>query len=878
MAETIGTIIGIIVVVIIIISPFALIAWLVIWLVRRRNRKQTPSQVSSASTRANKASAVAPPGYYEDAERPGFQRWWDGERWVPRNAEVPHAAEQSTVAPTPKIANASRDGAATSTSALSPVIHPRREAVNPPTLLASAPPQTTSKVTELPASQPVKDGDRIRGVAWIGPGQSVSIAGYAIPDAMIYVGRKLSAPQRSVEPSLINPSLRVNSRQPDTEGHGLNYWPAYDQISPESRAAYLEWLARGRRNPSAPLGYVFLFMYGLERRVLVDMQGSDSLNSELVPIRAEMQALMDVYATQSYSFQSYAKGFVDVIDIMINAGRTTDTPESIPPLLAINRWEIPIDLKIAIGVFAADKDPVPAPWALAWAWFNPEIRMRTGATRCTAEFAQLFLKEYTDTFGAGMKVAPGATKIGMTYSAASAGIGSAKLGMERIPDVFTFAKPTRALTTISESVQESLESFSRYVGRNPDGRDSLNALALLPQHLIDRSVNPELQSIRDWLTELVGTSDRVVIPGIELLKRWRPSAPANLTKAESTPLIQLLGKLHFGIEPDVRFGGPPLSTDNPLVLFPITNDFPLSPSRSYETATTLTHFAAAVGAADGEVSDHEIQTFLPSIESTLDLSAAEKSRLAAHFEWLTASPAKLTGLTKRIALLTDSQRVDLGGLLVSVAAADGRITAPEMMALTKIFGLLGLDQADIASRVFAAQSSPNAASREPITVRVAVPGAPGIPIPPRPQSVSVAPGTVVLDEETIRRTLHESASVSELLRGIFDDDQGQPTTLKVDATPTRSPGELIVPMRPSEPTPASIAGLDEAHSALVRQVASRESLSHLEFEGLAQAQNVMPIGAIDTINEVAFDVSEEPLLEGDDILTINPHALQEMLK
>jgi hypothetical protein len=260
MAETIGTIIGIIVVVIIITSPFALIAWLVIWLVRRRNRKAAPSQVSSASTRANTEPAVAPAGYYEDAERPGFQRWWDGERWAPRDPEVPNTAQQAIVAIRPKIANASRDGAATSADALSPVIHPWQEAENPRTPLASVPPQTRPKGTELPAAQSVKDGDRIRDVAWIGPGQSVSVAGYAIPDAMIYVGRKLSAPQRSVEPSLINPSLRVNSRQPDTEGHGLNYWPAYDQISPESRAAYLEWLARGRRNPSAPLGYVFLFI------------------------------------------------------------------------------------------------------------------------------------------------------------------------------------------------------------------------------------------------------------------------------------------------------------------------------------------------------------------------------------------------------------------------------------------------------------------------------------------------------------------------------------------------------------------------------------------------------------------------------------------
>jgi uncharacterized tellurite resistance protein B-like protein len=878
LAETTGTVIGIIVVMLIILAPFALIAWLVIWLVRRSNRKSAEAQTSKSSAAVNQAPAIAPAGFYADPERPDSQRWWDGQHWAPlevvpeksAKSEPQHAGIVLPNRPPASPRETVDYVSVGSTDSSSDQRTPRHAA---DVIAAESNPAAATATPAVLA----KNGDRIRYVEWFASREPVTVAGYTIPGGLIYVGRKLAAPQRSIEPSLINPSLRVDVRAPDTMGVGLSYWPTYEGLSPESRAAYLQWLAEGRRNPDTPLGYVFLFMYGLERRVLVDMQATGSSHPDLLPIRAEMTALVEIYAKRSNSFQGYARGFLDVIDMMVSSGSPAGATGLGPPALSTTRWMVPISPRIALGEFAADRLPVPADWALAWAWFNPTYRIRTVATRCTDEFSVLFKDAYTKKYGAGLTVQPGATTIGLTYYAASSGIGYAKLEMKSIPDVFSFVQPTRALDAISDEAQESLAAFSRYLGKDPDGRDKLSGIALLPGSLVAASTNVKLDAFRSWLADVVAPNATSVVPSRELLKQWLGGTTTSLTKTESVPLIQLLSKLGIGVEPDVRFGGAPLSVDTPVVLFPLADDSPLTPSASYETAATLTHFAAAVSAADGHVSDDEVQAFLPSIESTLDLSGPEKTRLAAHFQWLTASPTKLTGLTKRVALLTDTQRVNLGGLLVSVAAADGNITASEMTSLTKIFGLLGLDQSDIASRAFAAQASPTSAAREPITVRVASVGALGIPVPPRPQSTA-APGTIVLDNETIERTMKESASVSELLRGIFDDDQPEPTAA---AAPTASvPPEVPAASAalPSESTEPGIAGLDTAHSTIVRLLAGRDSVSHLEFEELARAQKVMPNGAIDTINEAAFDASEEPLLEGDDILTINPHALQEMLK
>lgn len=108
---------------------------------------------------------------------------------------------------------------------------------------------------------------------WVPPGDTIEIAGLEIRDGMVYAGRGLpSVNGYGTEPALIDPTLPVNWRTPDIAGHTMDYWPSYETITPQSRAAYLQWLAEGRSDPSVGLGYVFLFFYGLERRVLFGAQ------------------------------------------------------------------------------------------------------------------------------------------------------------------------------------------------------------------------------------------------------------------------------------------------------------------------------------------------------------------------------------------------------------------------------------------------------------------------------------------------------------------------------------------------------------------------------------------------------------------------------
>ena len=76
---------------------------------------------------------------------------------------------------------------------------------------------------------------------------------------------------------------------------------------------------------------------------------------------------------------------------------------------------------------------------------------------------------------------------------------------------------------------------------------------------------------------------------------------------------------------------------------------------------------------------------------------------------------------------------------------------------------------------------------------------------------------------------------------------------------------------------SALDGLDSLHAELVRYLAQRRIWSREEFEQTAGELGLMPAGAIETINDAAFERCDEPLLEGDDPLEVNDEALKELL-
>ncbi|CAK8720298.1 hypothetical protein KKHLCK_09480 [Candidatus Electrothrix laxa] len=131
---------------------------------------------------------------------------------------------------------------------------------------------------------------------WIYPNKLVAIGNYKITKGFFYFGEKLdSRDGYSTDSALIDPTLPVNGSIPNYADDEMSYWPSYSRITPESRSAYLKWLASSRDDPHAYIGYVFLYFYGLERRLLVDREKGLVSNKEISLLFQEIKRLLTIY-------------------------------------------------------------------------------------------------------------------------------------------------------------------------------------------------------------------------------------------------------------------------------------------------------------------------------------------------------------------------------------------------------------------------------------------------------------------------------------------------------------------------------------------------------------------------------------------------------
>ncbi len=748
---------------------------------------------------------------------------------------------------------------------------------------------------------------------WVPPGQSARVAGYDIPGGFIYIGQHLPSAVGTIEPALINPALPLGNDEPYRSGHDLAPAPSYHLISPDSRAAYLAWLAGGRDCADLPIGFVSLFFSGLERRVLVDAADDPAVRHELPAIAAEVRRLKAARVPADNSFNSYACAFLDVLDLLCAPNRRpgSSPPSGAPPAPCLDRWPVPMALRVALAGFAVTGRPVPADWARSWAWYHPSLFPQTPQTRCPQEFEQLFAVRYTRRFAAGLVPQTAARPpIRIGYAPASPGIDAVVLDRPDLPDVLEEPRATRELGTLVDSVTDALTPYSRWLGRTPGGHGSLASTVLLPADLLDLDPGP-LGHLLAWANAHLDGQFAAVIDASEFSAFWSTADPAGMSRDEAASLALILARAGLGVEPDVRFGGPALAP-GPAVLFRLDREAADAPSRGYLAATTMLHLGAAVALAAGQGSaptcrtrrersrsgidadgstangarsgpDDSANAIITGLAAEVRLSVTERSRLAARLRWLFASGAALPRSDRRISALTAAEREAAGYFLVSVATA-GPVLAPETVtALTKAYRMLGLD-ADLAYRRLhqrsvgqggAAPSGHGVASADgPIVVRRLRAGPPGHQLPrTAPGSgtapTEAAPGAragaasgVQLSQEVITRKMTEAAAVSTLLASIFTDEE---PTASAPAAPC------------NEASQGGPGGLDQAHSRLLGELATRSSWSRADFAELAAKHGVMPSGALDVINDLAIQAAGEPVVEGDDELTVNDDALQELL-
>ncbi|MFK0094667.1 TerB N-terminal domain-containing protein [Pseudomonas sp. NPDC090592] len=685
------------------------------------------------------------------------------------------------------------------------------------------------------------------GVRWLTEGESVNVAGLAIPGGLIYLSERATGFGNS-EPSLLDATLRVARSTMSLTDRQMSYWPSYKTITPEARRAYLQWLAGGRRQP-ADVGYVFLFFYGLERRALIDAPNDPQAKAEIPAIKAEVERLLELYGDNN-SFRGYATRFLAHVD---TGAVVPQSYLSEPTALGVDGYELPMPVRIALGQMAVDKYPLNPSWALAWALTEPNISRRTPVTRCPDQFAALFKHEFAKRYPNGIALPQNKTKLKIAYRPASAGLSIPAVAVGDLPDVAATSGTRNKLQVIVEECSTVLDPYSRYLGRNPDAASSLEAILQLPTELWPGEAKAELEH----LEQRVGGETLCMSFG-ELAGRFK-SAGA-LSRDKVIALARALESKRIGLEPDVLSGSRTPKAEDTIALFAAdAEEGTLRSTAAYSAAAVTLDLASAVAAADGDTSLEEVSLLSGHIDSWDHLCVAHRKRLKAHLQIQLKQPPTLASLKKKLEPLSVEAKRKIASFLAHLAQADGEVTPQEVKLLERVYKALALDPQFVYSDLHSAAVRPSQAA--PVTTTDT-----GIAEP----TAATSDAGFALDMAKVARLQQETAEVSSLLASVFSEE---------------APSETVQNVQPDTPDDAAqnaaqqlatVHGLDVEHSAFLRLLISRTEWSRAELEDAASDMELMLDGALERINDTAFDLFDMPVTEGDDPIEINPEILDEL--
>lgn len=674
--------------------------------------------------------------------------------------------------------------------------------------------------------------------SWIPAGQSIVVAGLTISGGMIYVGTSLPASNGGNDPCLIDPSKPV-ARSADYTVRETNYWPSYSDISAVARRAYLDWLAGGRQDPEADIGYVFLFFYGLERRAIIDAAKDAAAKADGPVIAAELRRLLGIYGQKSGSFRRYASELLDWVLLANAPMRLYEQPMPAFP----RTQELPLSVRLALGQAAVDRVPVPVALALAWARLDPNISLRTPATRCAEEFEQIFRQKYTEVCGPGLSLPRNRTRLKFVYRPASAGFlryEELKLTFNDTPDVSVLTAPVRKLQEIVDAATKPLESYSRLLGKNPGARASVDGWLQLPAPLWPAPGRKALQ----MLQERIGTG-MVTMSFRELLTSLGGSGA--LTRDKTAALARALESVSIGFEPDVLTGAKVPKPEDKVVIFALPASEPIARvGGSFLVALLTLQLASAVAAADGEFGVKEVVHLRDTVLSWKHLPPSYTRRLLAHLRLLVQAPASLTALKKKLDPLEPRVKQTIAAFMATVAQSDGEVSPAEVKQLEKVYKALGVDAKKVFTDIHAVASG--AKPTDAVVAKVERTG-------------------FRLDPAKIAALQQETEQVSGLLATIFTEAEESlpPAATDVEAEPEAGP-----------PVATTLLGLDEAHSALARMLLSRPEWSREELLDVAADLELMLDGALECINDAAFNAHDMPLCEGDDPVSVNAEILEKV--
>ncbi|MGC2502352.1 MAG: TerB N-terminal domain-containing protein [Silvibacterium sp.] len=676
---------------------------------------------------------------------------------------------------------------------------------------------------------------RSKDLRWLTKDESIQIQGHTLSHGFVYVGKGIN----SEEHYALNPWLAAKAAA-STPSDVAGYYFSYPALNQEQRTHYLDWLAEGASS-STESGFGMLYFYGLERRVLDLIQGNASSPSahELEQLLEEVHRLGDLFKEKPGSVTQCCLRLSDFAAVRA----FTATSVSELPKAWARTYELPFIMRYGIGCFMRDAKPIPAEWALRWAYVEPTIYFRTPATRCLQEFEAAFAVVYREKFGEGLIIPANKTKLKLVYQPGWPMHLEPEIKYEfsGIPDVAALSGPQQTLKAVVEQSTEMIDGYSRYLGRNTMKAGTLEALLNLPLRFWPSAESDRWQA---FLTSVVDPMEPVIFE--TMLRELGYAGDPVLAKI--TEIVTNLNLALVGFEPDILAGARRPKPSDMVVLFRLTSE-PGSDrtTNEYKRASLTVSLSACIALADGHASEEKVTAVEAMIASWQHLHIDLRTRLCGQYRLQVRQGISLASFKSRFASLTTDARMPLALALSSLATVDGNIAVTEVKLLEQVYQVLGLEPQLLYSHLHGGSQH----------VR---------PLPSSPRSPSSGTNGYAVDAARLAALRQETEQVSALLAGVFVEED----TLNAGPTQTENSASSLE----MHPQVELLPGLDSKHQLFLTELLQKPSWTRSELKALAAKIQIMLDGALERINEAAFDLIGEPLTEGDDPVYVQQDILE----
>lgn len=700
---------------------------------------------------------------------------------------------------------------------------------------------------EMSGGSPAARG-RGKPLKWVPTAEPVTVAGRQINSGLIYIAE--GSPS-VLEPSAINLRLPVAEAASGVDAQ-LPYFPCYDYLTPQQRGTYLDWLANGRLDAapeSREFGYIFLFFYGLERRVLVDGDFSDEIANEVARLIV------------TYSPHGRSKSLPTYLSQLLHFWGFHQGPERYaqlwPWILDISSSVLDKDeLQLVLGSLAAQGASAPARVAREIAYHEPNAVRSNVTTRSPVEFQALFDERFSKTFPNGLPLRLGQRPALARYLPASASLRyDAQNGTGRFVARTTYVSidsgERQKLVELWNECCSDLSGYVRAKAKSVGKAVDLPTLISTPPELRARQSSELKQKLDELLEAAAVDGEFRFLAAGTIGAFFGLESREKYTLTQSKQLADGLACLDLMIEPDPRTHGAALPADHEVALFAAS---PELPSNSFLGRCALVQMAASVAASDGGLDLRESETISLMIESEV-LPDAERIRLRAWSALLARNldnaPATIVKVAKAVPA-ANSQAV--AQLLCRVATADGIVTKNEERMLQRIFRALSLAPDIVATLKKELEGF------DEVSVSQATPAAQGEPIP-APEIGTAA--RFALDRDRIKALSAETAEVIGILSVAMADAEHEHEA---------SAPAAAKPVAASDTTEVELAwaeGLDAKFVPLLARLVERESWARRDFDAITSELHLMSGAAYDAINEWSDEALGDFLLQDDDPIFVN---------